>query len=694
MKVVALVSGGKDSCYAMMECVRWGHEIVVLAHLHPPLELAPEDAEIDSFMYQSVGHNVVSLIAESMELPLVTDTITGSAVTQAIDYHAKMDGDEVEDLFRLLENVVELLDDMVESGIEAIIVKVASIGLTPRKHLGKTIATLQPEFLALHEKYQLNVCGEGGEYESLTLDCPLFKKRIVIDSSRVVLHSDDFFAPVAFLVIEECHLEEKEPASPSQLASRLLSTDHPDRFQLNADTVSEDAIAVQPANALATLAPDDRAFLPHHSQFRNIFHLSGVMSARSATLTLKEEMNDVFDHVRAALEKESMTLEDVCFVHLYVRDMHSFAQINDEYCRFFSLRMPPSRSCVEVSALPARVLLDCVGVRGSGKSKLLASRVVRDVLHITSISAWAPNCIGPYSQANILHKSLILLAGQVAFLPQTMEIIGADHAAQARVCYRNAGRVLEALDSNLRHVCSAVVYATELPNRTHLSGLAALCRAQLVANAGLKDNFGSVVDSDESDDEVDKDAERVRLATHAPLLVVQVSRLPRHALVEVELQAFTHRVLKHLSPASFVSTHSDSAWTYECQRSIVQRALCVVMCIAATTAPPTQRLDTREAREVAAGLLHCVERSFALAQLPWNRAVHFRVFYRQSAFESELAIASAFAKSYRQSEEDTVLPAMTFVPTDAIVNDASVALQVTAHDLEKLETELWLRKQI
>lgn len=43
----------------------------------------------------------------------------------------------------------ELLDDMVESGIEAIIVKVASIGLTPRKHLGKTIATLQPELLAL-----------------------------------------------------------------------------------------------------------------------------------------------------------------------------------------------------------------------------------------------------------------------------------------------------------------------------------------------------------------------------------------------------------------------------------------------------------------------------------------------------------------------------------------------------------------
>lgn len=105
MKVVALVSGGKDSCYAMMECVRYGHEVVCLAHLHPALELTPEQSEIDSFMYQSVGHNVVKLIAESMELPLVTETITGKALKTDIDYHATAEGDEVEDLYRLLEKV-------------------------------------------------------------------------------------------------------------------------------------------------------------------------------------------------------------------------------------------------------------------------------------------------------------------------------------------------------------------------------------------------------------------------------------------------------------------------------------------------------------------------------------------------------------------------------------------------------------
>ena len=30
------------------------------------------------------------------------------------------------------------------------------------------------------DKYNLNVCGEGGEYETFTLDCPLFKKEIVM----------------------------------------------------------------------------------------------------------------------------------------------------------------------------------------------------------------------------------------------------------------------------------------------------------------------------------------------------------------------------------------------------------------------------------------------------------------------------------------------------------------------------------
>jgi diphthamide synthase (EF-2-diphthine--ammonia ligase) len=34
-RVLALVSGGKDSCYSMIECVSAGHQIVGLANLRP-----------------------------------------------------------------------------------------------------------------------------------------------------------------------------------------------------------------------------------------------------------------------------------------------------------------------------------------------------------------------------------------------------------------------------------------------------------------------------------------------------------------------------------------------------------------------------------------------------------------------------------------------------------------------------------
>jgi len=34
-RVLALISGGKDSCYSMIQCVAAGHEIVALANLSP-----------------------------------------------------------------------------------------------------------------------------------------------------------------------------------------------------------------------------------------------------------------------------------------------------------------------------------------------------------------------------------------------------------------------------------------------------------------------------------------------------------------------------------------------------------------------------------------------------------------------------------------------------------------------------------
>lgn len=58
--------------------------------------------------------------------------------------------------------------------------QVASLGLIPNVHLGLGLREIQPHLLKMSDKFGLNVCGEGGEYESFTLDCPLYKKRIVV----------------------------------------------------------------------------------------------------------------------------------------------------------------------------------------------------------------------------------------------------------------------------------------------------------------------------------------------------------------------------------------------------------------------------------------------------------------------------------------------------------------------------------
>lgn len=48
---------------------------------------------------------------------------------------------------------------------------------------------MQPLLRSLRDRFGCNVCGEGGEYETLTLDCPAFKhSRIALDDWQVSSH--------------------------------------------------------------------------------------------------------------------------------------------------------------------------------------------------------------------------------------------------------------------------------------------------------------------------------------------------------------------------------------------------------------------------------------------------------------------------------------------------------------------------
>lgn len=130
LHVIALISGGKDSFYSLLHCLRNGHRVVALANLFPGNPFPGGDVEaidpgaprqpidgdqrgdLNSLMHQTVGHEVVPLYAAATGLPLYRRAIVGSAVRHERDYayddegDDKGDDDETESMLPLLRAVM------------------------------------------------------------------------------------------------------------------------------------------------------------------------------------------------------------------------------------------------------------------------------------------------------------------------------------------------------------------------------------------------------------------------------------------------------------------------------------------------------------------------------------------------------------------------------------------------------------
>lgn len=117
LNVIALISGGKDSFFSLLHCLAHGHCVVALANLHPEGVAEQEGADgkeeedLNSFMYQTVGHQVLPLYAAATGLPLYRQPIVGHAVQSAREYHhgdggGNETGDETESMTRLLRRVL------------------------------------------------------------------------------------------------------------------------------------------------------------------------------------------------------------------------------------------------------------------------------------------------------------------------------------------------------------------------------------------------------------------------------------------------------------------------------------------------------------------------------------------------------------------------------------------------------------
>jgi len=115
-----------------------------------------------------------------------------------------------------------------------------------------------------------------------------------------------------------------------------------------------------------------------------------------------------------------------------------------------------------------------------------------------------PKPIGPYSQA-IRANGFLYVSGQVALDPKTGELLGSDVAQQTQRTLENVKGILEAAGSNLHHVVKTTVFLKDMNDF-----------------AAMNETYAKYFPS----------APPARST-------VQVARLPKDALVEIEVIAAT-----------------------------------------------------------------------------------------------------------------------------------------------------------
>jgi 2-iminobutanoate/2-iminopropanoate deaminase len=113
-----------------------------------------------------------------------------------------------------------------------------------------------------------------------------------------------------------------------------------------------------------------------------------------------------------------------------------------------------------------------------------------------------PKPIGPYSQA-VRTNGFLFVSGQVALDPKTGEMTGADIRPQTERVFENIKGILEAAGSNLHHVVKTTVFLKDMNDFSTMNEVYA------------------------------------KYFTTAPPArsTVQVARLPKDALVEIEVIA-------------------------------------------------------------------------------------------------------------------------------------------------------------
>ncbi len=213
MKAAVLFSGGKDSTMAAYKAIEEGWDVEYLVSMF--------SENPNSYMFHVPNINLTELSSESMGISLLTAKTPGKKEKELDDLkrvlnELKEKGIEgifagalassyqksrIDNICKELgleshaplwhRNPQEYMEEIINLGFEVIITSVSAEGLD-ESWLGKKIdMDLLDEIIKLNKKYGMHMAFEGGEAETMVLDCPLFKKRIKILEAENVWDRDN-----------------------------------------------------------------------------------------------------------------------------------------------------------------------------------------------------------------------------------------------------------------------------------------------------------------------------------------------------------------------------------------------------------------------------------------------------------------------------------------------------------------------
>ncbi len=228
VRLALLFSGGKDSTYAAYIMKRQNYQLSCLVTV--------KSENPDSYMFHTPAIDIAPLQAEAMGIPLILQHTKGEKEQELLDLeHALQKAKEkyaIEGVItgavfstyqrdrieKICDNIglkifsplwhkpqEQEMQELLDNNFQFVFSSVAAEGLD-KSWLNKVITTKEFEKLKqLQNKLGFHVAGEGGEFESLVLDCPLFQKRIVIEEAEI----EEEARHTARVIIKKARLEEK-----------------------------------------------------------------------------------------------------------------------------------------------------------------------------------------------------------------------------------------------------------------------------------------------------------------------------------------------------------------------------------------------------------------------------------------------------------------------------------------------------